>query len=82
MSMSRRFRVYTFTAIAGDATIVVNFFNEEKFRKSGADHSASSEMRRNWAISIIHHYNQQLLARQFEVQFILIYDTYIYGVYI
>ena len=68
MSLTQRFRVYTFAATAGDADIKVSFFNTEEYRKSGADHSADSALRLRWAIDVVHHYNDQLRLKNFRVK--------------
>ena len=53
MSFERTFCVYRFTTTAGDMTIKVAFLNEERLRKSGADHSLGSQLRQDWAIRVV-----------------------------
>ena len=56
----QRYCVYSFTSVIVDFTIKAHFLNAERFRKSGADHSLSSLLRQDWAIQLVHHYNEQM----------------------
>ena len=53
------FIVYSFQSTIGDFNIKCNFINSKKFQRDGADHSASSGMRRDWAHKIVNFYNSQ-----------------------
>ena len=65
--MNGRFCVYSFRTLVIDFTIKAHFLNSERFRKSGADHSMPSNMRQDWAINLVHHYNEHVDRCNFQV---------------
>ena len=67
LDMNGRFCVYSFRTLVIDFAIKAHFLNSERFRKSGADHSMPSSMRQDWAINLVHHYNDHIDRCNFQV---------------
>ena len=65
----QRYCVYSFTSVIVDFTIKAHFLNSEQFRKSGADHSLASLLRQDWAIQIVHTYNEKMANLDFKVRY-------------
>ena len=74
---SRYFCVYRFDTNAGDMTIRAGFLNDERHRKTGADHSKSSTTRQDWAINIIFDCNRQWAQRNYQTWYPLPQHPYI-----
>ena len=66
---SPRVCVYSFTTEIVDFTVKAHFLNNERFRKSGADHSMASLLRQDWAIQLVHYYNDQIGQNIYKVTF-------------